>query len=369
MARSIFVVERGDEKDGAPDNCVHFGQKVRITTNSQIMHKPLYLHSVPITPLAYARFSRNQEVSVINQKVYNTIWTFQPVYGNLKERQGEVVMAGEPVMLVHCATSQYLYTDKIDYRNQFGIEYEVSALCAATKSKTQILANEGKGTQVRENVHKTVPQQNYWCIELSSDPATNAPVEVAAPLTAEQIMEDIKGVLKSRGAMAIRGIGRVFRILDDNRNRQVDGKELLWGLKDFGIHLGEGEAKAILAKFDRDGSGAVSFDEFIRCLRGDLSEARLVCIKAAYDKLDVNKDGKVTLDDVAKLYDVSMHPDVVEKRKSPEEAYKEFMSLWETQVIDGIVTFDEFCDYMRDVSCSIDTDEYFEAMMKSAWKL
>ena len=42
-------------------------------------------------------------------------------------------MAGEPVMLVHCATSQYLYTDKIDYRNQFGIEYEVSALCAATK--------------------------------------------------------------------------------------------------------------------------------------------------------------------------------------------------------------------------------------------
>lgn len=76
VARSIFVVERGDAKDGAPDNCVHYGQKVRITTNAQIMHKPLYLHSVPITPLAYARFSRNQEVSLINQKVYNTMWTF-----------------------------------------------------------------------------------------------------------------------------------------------------------------------------------------------------------------------------------------------------------------------------------------------------
>ena len=30
----------------------------------------------------------------------------------------------------------------------------------------------------------------------------------------------------------------------------------------------------------------------------------------AYDKLDVNKDGKVTLEDIAKLYDASYHPDV-----------------------------------------------------------
>ena len=52
-------------------------------------------------------------------------------------------------------------------------------------------------------------------------------------------MEDIKAVLKSRGSMAIRGIGRVFHILDDNRNRQVDLNELMWGLKDFGIYLNE----------------------------------------------------------------------------------------------------------------------------------
>jgi len=34
QARSIFVLERGDDKDGSPDNCVHFGQKVRVTTNA-----------------------------------------------------------------------------------------------------------------------------------------------------------------------------------------------------------------------------------------------------------------------------------------------------------------------------------------------
>jgi hypothetical protein len=33
IARSVFVLERGDEKDGSPDNCVHFGQKVRVRSN------------------------------------------------------------------------------------------------------------------------------------------------------------------------------------------------------------------------------------------------------------------------------------------------------------------------------------------------
>ena len=36
IARSIMVLERGDDKDGAPDNCVHYGQKIRIRTNQQI---------------------------------------------------------------------------------------------------------------------------------------------------------------------------------------------------------------------------------------------------------------------------------------------------------------------------------------------
>ena len=45
------------------------------------------------------------------------------------------------------------------------------------------------------------------------------------------------------------------------------------------------------------------------------------------------------------------------------------MMQWDTQVADGIVTFEEFCDYYEGVSCSIDRDDYFALMMKNAWKL
>ena len=145
----------------------------------------MYLHSQPISHMSYARFSRNQEVCINNQKVYNTMWRILPAVGGQKDRMGEVVRAGEPIMFDHCATKQYLFSDKIDYRNDFGIEYEVSAMCAATKSKTQILANENKGTQVRENIHKGVPATNYWSIELSTDPSTDTPVEAVAEYNAD----------------------------------------------------------------------------------------------------------------------------------------------------------------------------------------
>jgi len=55
----------------------------------------------------------------------------------------------------------------------------------------------------------------------------------------------------------------------------------------------------VLEYFDRDKNGTVSYDEFLRFLKGDLNASRKEWIRRAYDKLDVNKDGQVKLDDIA----------------------------------------------------------------------
>ena len=178
-------------------------------------------------------------------------------------------------------------------------------MSAATKHKTQMLAGEYNGERVRENDNKAVSSKNFWKICLSDDPASAAPVEVAPRYDGAQMVQDIKDTLKRRGAMSIRGIGRVFRILDDNRNRQLDTNELMWGLKDFDIHLSEEQCNVLIQHFDRDNSGTVNFDEFLRALRGELSESRVGFIRQAYNKLDINGDGQVTLDDIARIYDVS----------------------------------------------------------------
>jgi len=152
-------------------------------------------------------------------------------------------------------------------------------MSAATKHKTQMLAGEYNGEKVRESQNKKVDPKNFWTIFLSEDAAGAAPVQPPARYDGATMMNDIKETLKRRGSMAIRGIGRVFRILDDNRNRQLDTNELMWGLKDFDIHLSEEQVAILISHFDRDNSGTVNFDEFLRALRGELSASRVSYIR------------------------------------------------------------------------------------------
>ena len=47
-----------------------------------------------------------------------------------------------------------------------------------------------------------------------------------------------------------------------------------------------------------------------------MSPARVDIVKKAYDKLDVNKDGMVKLDDIAKTFDASQVQEVLEGKRS-----------------------------------------------------
>lgn len=187
--------------------------------------------------------------------------------------------------------------------------------------------------------------------------------------TIDDLLKDIKNKLLERGSYGIRGLARIFKILDNDGGRKLDVKEFQDGLIDYGISITDEQARLIMQKFDRNKDGVVDFDEFLRYLKGDINKFREGFIRQAYEKLDINCDGQVTLEDIAKIYDASYHPDVLSNKKTPEEVYKEFMSQWDTQVADGIVTFDEFMEYFKDVSASIDSDEYFEVMMRNAWKI
>lgn len=57
------------------------------------------------------------------------------------------------------------------------------------------------------------------------------------------MLQEIKDRLLENGCMGIRGINKVFKILDENRNGQLELEELQWGLGEFGIGLNEDQAR------------------------------------------------------------------------------------------------------------------------------
>ena len=109
--------------------------------------------------------------------------------------------------------------------------------------------------------------------------------------------------------------------------------------------------------------------QFMRVLRGPLSKRRLDMIALAFARLDRNGDNKVTLAEIESIYDASRHPDVVSGKRTTREVLTAFMQQWDKIHPDSVISKEEFVEYYKDVSASIDTDDYFELMMRNSWHI
>ena len=128
----------------------------------------------------------------------------------------------------------------------------------------------------------------------------------------------MKNELLRRGAHGIRGLGIVFRRMDDNRDKHLDKNEFEWGLRENGHILTATDVEKLFKYFDRNADGRVSYDEFLRAIRGDMNQRRLQLVHLAYGKLDRTGDGKVNIEDMREMYDVSFHPDFISGKKTAD---------------------------------------------------
>ena len=182
-----------------------------------------------------------------------------------------------------------------------------------------------------------------------------------------QVLDKIKAALIARGSNGIRSLGIVFRRMDNSRQNNLDRVEFMWGLKENGHVLTPSEFERIFKFFDKNNDGTINYNEFLRGIRGDLNARRLAVVALAFKKLDKNGNGVVTIDDLSSVYNVSFHPRFKSGQATKNALLTEFLSQFDTLKKDGTVTAEEFEDYYKDVSASIDADEYFEVMIRRAW--
>lgn len=107
-----------------------------------------------------------------------------------------------------------------------------------------------------------------------------------------------------------------------------------------------------------------------------MNQFRTQLVRKAFQKIDYNGDGVLTVADIKGKYDASKHPEVKSGKKTEEEILKEFLETFEMHhnvmhgaKSDGMVTLDEFIEYYTNISANIDNDAYFDLMMTNAWNI
>ena len=108
------------------------------------------------------------------------------------------------------------------------------------------------------------------------------------------------------------------------------------------LGLSPEEGEKLHAFFDQDGDGLVSFDEFLRGIRGRLSPVRRKLVTKVFNALDSagDQNGYLTIDDIAPAYNCANHPDVKAGKKTEKECLMEFLEGFEGERGDhnGVVT-------------------------------
>jgi len=178
-----------------------------------------------------------------------------------------------------------------------------------------------------------------------------------------------KLAIQQKGGVGIRSLRTIFKQMDFNGNKKLDYSEFEQALAAFGIFPKKVEIQALMKFYDVDGDGNVSYEEFLRGLREELSERRLNMVKKAFAMLDKDGSGKITVSDVINIYDVAMNPEFLEGKKTKEQILGEFLNNFDGAAgnNDGVVTWEEWYDYYSDLSMSTPSDEYFVRMMESSW--
>lgn len=129
------------------------------------------------------------------------------------------------------------------------------------------------------------------------------------------MMALFKDRIKMRGARGILNLQRMFKIMDDDQSNVLNIAEFSKACRDFKIGISDEYLPTVFNAFDLNHDGTLSIDEFLRSIRGEMSQVRLNAVAQAFRAADTQGEGQIDPHNLRDLYHADRHPDVIQGKR------------------------------------------------------
>ena len=191
----------------------------------------------------------------------------------------------------------------------------------------------------------------------------------------EQSLIKFINEIRKLGSTSLISLMRLFKLNDINNTKDLEFYEFSKSLHEFETELSDEEISNLFSYFDKDNTGAINYLNFINAIRGPMNQKRILILKEAFKKLDLDKGGQVEIGEIKSQFNAKNDKDVKSGEKTEEEVYTEFVDTFQMNHDNRVgprnkrVTLDEFIDYYNFISMGIEDDAYFISLIQNSWKL
>ncbi len=161
------------------------------------------------------------------------------------------------------------------------------------------------------------------------------------------------------------GLTRAFKQASPSGG--LNREEFAAVLSAFGLSVSPKEVELIFRAFDANNDGSISYDEFMSELRGELRGQRLATVQKAFDRIDARGAGRVPLSEISRAFNAHADQRVVNGDISPAQAVQDFMSTFDFEDSEGLVSWRDFLEYYTCVSATVESDSVFTLMVWNTW--
>ncbi|KAI4296652.1 hypothetical protein L6164_036595 [Bauhinia variegata] len=138
-------------------------------------------------------------------------------------------------------------------------------------------------------------------------------------------------------------IKEAFELFDTDNSGTIDAKELNVAMRALGFEMTEDQINQMIAAVDKDGSGAIDFEEFVHMMTAKIGERdSKEELMRAFNIIDQDKNGKISVSDIKRIAkELGEHFDDQEIQEMIDEADRDH---------DGEVSAEEFIRIMKRTS-------------------